>query len=157
VIFDIGGVLEVTPSTGWEPFWWKLDDTAVAQFMRDLWTEYLGSLNEPLLDYFTRLRPRYRTGILSNSFVGAREREQASYGFADRCDLVVYSHEEGLLKPDARFFRLACGRLGVDAQRCVFVDDTPGHVEAARAIGMEAITFQDNEQAISELGRLLLL
>jgi hypothetical protein len=35
-----------------------------------------------------------------NSFVGAREREQALYGFKDMCDVIVYSHEVGWLKPD---------------------------------------------------------
>ena len=44
--------------------------------MADLWREYLGTANTELIEYARRLRPRYRTGILSNSFVGAREREQ---------------------------------------------------------------------------------
>ena len=194
VIFDIGGVLETTPATGWEDRWgealglsraelearlepvWlagatgamrldeveravaaalQLDDSALTSFMDDLWAEYLGRLNRPLVDYFARLRPRFRTGILSNSFVGAREREQAKYGLADLCDVLVYSHEEGLLKPDPRFYRIVCDRLGVDPERCVFVDDTPGHVEAARVIGMQGIAFVDTEQTVRELDLLL--
>jgi hypothetical protein len=38
---------------------------------------YLGTANTELIEYARSLRPRFRTGILSNSFVGAREREQA--------------------------------------------------------------------------------
>jgi hypothetical protein len=34
--------------------------------------------------------------------VGAREREQAVYGFEDTCDIVVHPHEEGLKKPGQR-------------------------------------------------------
>jgi quinol monooxygenase YgiN len=37
------------------------------------------------------------------SFVGAREKEQAAYGFAERCDRIIYSHEAGLAKPDPHF------------------------------------------------------
>ena len=54
-----------------------LDAAGVAELMDELWVEYVGRLNEELAEYFASLRPRYRTGILSNSFVGAREREQA--------------------------------------------------------------------------------
>ena len=60
-----------------------LDGQQLAAFMADIWREYLGTANTGLIEYARRLRPRYRTGILSNSFVGAREREQAAYGFED--------------------------------------------------------------------------
>ena len=50
----------------------------VTAFMEDIWAQYLGTLNVELTDYFRSLRPKYQTAILSNSFVGAREREQAS-------------------------------------------------------------------------------
>ncbi|HXW33048.1 MAG TPA: hypothetical protein VEJ87_00595, partial [Acidimicrobiales bacterium] len=139
VVFDIGGVLEMTPATGWQKRWavalgitlvelndrldemWLdgslgrmsleelehctaqalgLDEAKLRAFMADLWSEYLGSLNEELATYFISLRRQFRTGILSNSFVGAREREKDRYGFKDICDVVVYSHEEGTAKPD---------------------------------------------------------
>lgn len=93
-----------------------LDEVDLQALMNDFWTEYLGTLNEPLARYFAGLRPRYRTGILSNSFVGAREREQAACGFADMCDVVVCSHEEGVKKPAARFYEIVCERLGVQLE-----------------------------------------
>jgi epoxide hydrolase-like predicted phosphatase len=132
-----------------------LDRAGLEAFMADVWTEYVGTLNDELAAYFAALRPRYRTGILSNSFVGAREREQAAYGFADMCDAVVYSHEEGLRKPDARFYLLACERLGVPPGEAVFLDNVEECVEGARRVGMAAIQFLDNEQAIAALERHL--
>jgi epoxide hydrolase-like predicted phosphatase len=190
VIFDVGGVLEVNPRTGWRERWaaelgldpteverrldpvWDpgatgvatlqaierqtaevlgLDETRLRALMNDAWREYLGTLNEELADYFSALRPRYKTGILSNSFVGARERERAAYGFEEMCDLVVYSHEEGWLKPDPRFYRLACARLGVSPRETVFLDNLQTNVDAARAVGMAAVRFDDNVQARAEL------
>lgn len=194
VLFDIGGVLEITPPTGWQERWearlslergelerrlgplfhagatgrmtleviergiaaeLSLDHGATASFMDDLWREYLGTLNGPLVAYFASLRPRFRTGILSNSFVGAREREREAYGFEEICDEIVYSHEVGLLKPDPAIYHLASRRLGAQVQGCVLVDDTPECVEGARAVGMHAISFSDNDQAIRELEQLL--
>ena len=154
VVFDIGGVLEITPDLGVTGMWesrlglgpgeldkrmydvWRggsigtvserdvhqavseilgLDERQLAEFMADIWREYLGTANTELIEYARRLRPRYRTGILSNSFVGAREREQAAYGFEDLVDEIIYSHECGMSKPDPGIYALACERLRVEA------------------------------------------
>jgi putative hydrolase of the HAD superfamily len=190
VVFDVGGVLEVNPSTGWRRRWaarvnrspteferlldvvWgpgsigaatlddierrtadalDLDDAAIAALMNDAWDEYVGSLNAELADYFRRLRPRYKTGVLSNSFVGAREREQEAHGFAEMCDVIVYSHEVGCLKPDPQIYHLVCERLGVLPEEAVLLDDLVANVDGARAVGMRAVLFSDNRQAIADL------
>src|SRR3982074_266220 len=128
-----------------------LDEAQVSAFVQDIWTEYLGTLNAELAGYFSSLRPRYRTAMLSNSFVGAREREQERYGFGDITDLIVYSHEVGMSKPDPRIYRLTCDRLGVRPEQVVFLDDRPDFVEAALEAGITPILFQDNEQAIADI------
>lgn len=132
-----------------------LDDAQLARFMADLWAEYLGTLNTDLAGYFAALRPRYKTAILSNSFVGARERERDAYGFEDLCDVVVYSHEEGLEKPDPRFYRIVTDRLGVPPREAVFLDDHEECVQGARDVGMAAVLFGSNEQAIADLDAYL--
>jgi epoxide hydrolase-like predicted phosphatase len=193
VVFDIGGVLEVTPDLGITQRWearlglpaggldermhevWVggsigtitehdvqqavrerlgLDEPQLEAFMADLWREYLGTANTELIEYVRQLRPRYRTGILSNSFVGAREREQAAYGFEDLVDEIVYSHESGMSKPDPRIYALVCERLDVRPEETVFVDDADQCVEGARRVGLYAIRFQDNAQAIGEVEKL---
>lgn len=194
VVFDIGGVLEITPDLGVTRRWetrlglpagglnermrdaWVgggvgtiteddvhqavrerlgLDEPQLAAFMADLWREYLGTPNTALIEYARGLRPRYRTGIVSNSFVGAREREQAAYGFEDLVDEIVYSHEAGMNKPDPRIYALACARLDVLPQQAVFLDDVEPCVAGARAAGLNAIRYQDNAQAIAEIEKLL--
>lgn len=194
VVFDIGGVLEITPDLGLTERWetrlrlpagelnqrmhdvWAagsigtitegdvhqaitdrlgLDGQQLAAFMADFWREYLGTANTQLIEYARQLRPRYRTGILSNSFVGAREREQAAYGFEDLVDEIVYSHEAGMSKPDPRIYALTCARLDVRAEETVFLDDTGRCVDGAREAGMHAVRYQDNAQAIEEIEKLL--
>lgn len=121
------------------------------RFWTQMWDEYLGTLNAELFEWFRALRPRHRTGILSNSFVGAREREQDRYGFEDITDLIVYSHEVGLAKPDPRIYALTCERLAVAPSDVVFLDDVPEAVEAARGAGWQAVLFHDTRQAITEV------
>ena len=73
----------------------------------DIWTEYLGTLNGGLPVPLS-LAPPAADRIVSNSLVGARERQQSAYGFEDMCDVIVCSHEVGLAKPDRRIYQLAC-------------------------------------------------
>ena len=194
VVFDIGGVLEITPDLGVTRLWearlgladggldermrdtWVggsigtiteddvhqairerlgLDEGQLTAFMADIWREYLGTPNTELIEYARRLRPRCRTGILSNSFVGAREREQAAYGFEDLVDEIVYSHEAGMSKPDPQIYALVCTRLNVRPQEAVLVDDADRCVAGARRAGLHAIRYQDNQQAIAEIEQLL--
>jgi epoxide hydrolase-like predicted phosphatase len=194
VVFDIGGVLEFTPRTGWVETWeaqlnlgpgslksrlkevWQdgsigniseadvetrigailgLGPAQVQALMADVWEEYLGTQNVELTTYFAHLRPTYKTAILSNSFVGAREKEHARYQFGDLCDLIIYSHEVGLQKPERRIFELTCERLGVAPHEVVFLDDVEPSVVAARELGMQAILFQNTAQAIADIDSCL--
>jgi putative hydrolase of the HAD superfamily len=133
-----------------------INEAEVNEIMETMWREYLGTANTAMTEWARGLRPRYKTGILSNSFVGAREREQAAYGYMDFIDDLVYSHEVGLLKPDPRIYRLSCERLGVAPREVVFIDNHQPFVDAARHVGMHAVHFTgDNGTAIAEMTALL--
>jgi epoxide hydrolase-like predicted phosphatase len=133
-----------------------MNQAQIDTFWHDVWEEYLGTLNVELATYFSSLRPRYQTALLSNSFVGARSREQERYHFAEMTDLIIYSHEVGIAKPDQRIFELTCERLGVQPSEVIFLDDVQQHVLAARSIGIHAILFQETAQAITDIQALCL-
>jgi putative hydrolase of the HAD superfamily len=128
-----------------------MDDAQMDAFMRDFWDVYVGELNTELIEYFNGLRPRYRTALLSNSFVGARREEEVRFGFAAMTDLIVYSHEEGMSKPDPRIYERAWQRLDVQPHEMIFLDDVEPNILAARECGIHAILFHDNAQAIAEI------
>lgn len=128
-----------------------MDQGQVEALIADLWEEYLGELNIELTTYFASLRPHYQTALLSNSFSGARSREQERYRFAELCDLLIYSHEEGMVKPERRIFELTCERLCVQPAEIVFLDDVEANVAAARELGIQAILFRENKEAIAAI------
>lgn len=113
------------------------------------------TLNSDLLHYVSSLRPAFRVALLSNSFAGARERDERAYGFSSHVDEVIYSHEEGLKKPDADFYLLACQRLEVEPPEVLFVDDREPCVAAARDLGMTAIRFTTEEQTMAAIESVL--
>ncbi|MGH3362353.1 MAG: HAD family hydrolase [Nocardioides sp.] len=138
---------------------WKrrlgLTDQQLDEFRADIWRWYAGTLDRPLLDWFAGLRRRgLRTGILSNSGPGAREAER-HHGFEDVTDHIVYSHEVGLAKPDPAVYALTADRLGVEPHEIAFLDDMPGHVDAARAVGWHAVLHETTPRSIARLERTL--
>ncbi len=132
-----------------------LDQAQCDEFMTDFWIEYLGELNLELVEFIATLRPRYKIAFLSNSFLGAREREQERYHFQEMTDLIIYSHEVGLAKPDQRIYQLTCERLGLPPYETLFLDDFEPNITAAREYGMQAILFRDTSQAIKQVRTLL--
>ncbi len=63
---------------------------------------------------------------------------------------MVISGEEGITKPDQRVFEKAVKLLGADAGDVTFVDDHPGHVRAAIALGMRGLRLlhADDDPAV---------
>jgi putative hydrolase of the HAD superfamily len=98
-----------------------------------------------------RLRPAYRTAILSNADRSLRGRLR-QLGIHDLFDMVVSSAEEGVAKPDAEIYRRTAERLGLAPESCVFVDDYAANVQAAQALGMRGIVYRvDRGQDLAAL------
>lgn len=91
------------------------------------------------------------TGLISNSWgLGIYERAPT-----DLFDATVISGEVGLHKPQPEIYELACERLGVPAERAVFVDDLRENCAGAEAVGMTAILHRDSAQTVAQLEQLL--
>lgn len=95
------------------------------------------------VEVLTELRARSITVVvLSNAWPSLR-RLHRGLGIDRFVKGIVISAEEGVSKPDARAFRRALDVLGEPPERVVFVDDWPGHVEAANELGMRGIVLRD--------------
>ena len=55
----------------------------------------------------------------------------------------VASGLEGVMKPDPAIFALCCDRFGLAPGDVLFVDDSLGNIEAARALGFDTHHFAD--------------
>jgi putative hydrolase of the HAD superfamily len=66
-------------------------------------------------------------------------------------ETIVDSAFVGCRKPERRIYELTLERIGMPAEACLFVDDLPPNCESARALGMYAVRFRDNEQAVAEI------
>jgi epoxide hydrolase-like predicted phosphatase len=110
-------------------------------------------LEEGMLDAVSRARGHgFKTALLSNSWgldLYPTERFKALF------DLTVISGEVGMRKPDPEIFEHTVKELEVEADECVFVDDHPGHLKAALALGITTVLHREPAQTIAELETLL--
>jgi HAD superfamily hydrolase (TIGR01509 family) len=64
---------------------------------------------------------------------------------------VAVSGHLKMAKPDQAFYEHLLEIIGLPPERCVFFDDYPPYVDAARALGINAIHFQEDGTAESRL------
>jgi putative hydrolase of the HAD superfamily len=108
--------------------------------------------NEPMIAYMGRLRKRgYRLAICTNNVREWEARWRAMLPIDELFELVVDSAFVGTRKPERRIYELTLERLGVPAERALFIDDVELNCEGARDVGIGAVWFSDTEQAIAEL------
>ncbi len=145
---------QATLAEVWAEVAQRFDLTAaeIVQFEDDFWSG--GVWNTALIDFARSLKPRCKTGVISNAWPGTRE-AIAGYVNADVFDVILYSAEEGLAKPNRRIFDRALARLQVTPPEAIFVDDVESNIEAARSIGLIGLRFEQTARVIDQINYYL--
>lgn len=112
------------------------------------------AINAGVLELLHRLKGHYKLAVLSNAPPRLTQWLQ-DWDILDLFDVVVCSGDVGLVKPDPAIFQLTLARLGVAPDQAIFIDDSPGHVAAARVLGLQGIHFTTAEALACDLDRLL--
>ena len=119
-----------------------------------------GGVRDDVVEHCRALRAGgLRTGLLTNNAAEFAEMWRPLLPLDELFDDVVDSCEVGMRKPDARIFELALERLGVPADRTLFVDDAPGNIAGAEAVGLHAVLVgprrEDVPEALARIDQLL--
>jgi len=126
-----------------------LNDAQMVEFQRLFWAG--DRVDGKLLQFIDGLRPQLRTALLSNAWDSARTVLNQRYGALYVFDEVIFSAEVHLAKPDPAIYQLILGRLGMQPQETVFVDDFVENIEAAKQLGIHAIRFFNAQQAMDDV------
>lgn len=81
----------------------------------------------------------FKTGIITNNFVGDGSDQLIDAAFSPFMDVIVQSCRVGMRKPDPRIFNLAACKLNVPPRRIVYLDDIGTNLKAAAMVGMATI------------------
>ena len=82
-----------------------------------------------------------RTAILSNIGDAVLASVEREFDWIHRFDVLVWSYQLGIAKPDLAIYRHTLVALGTEPEETLFIDDKRENIEAARAVGMKAIQF----------------
>jgi epoxide hydrolase-like predicted phosphatase len=113
--------------------------------------------NEPMIELMRDLKARgLRMAMLTNNVREWEPRWRSMLPVDEIFELVVDSAFVGMRKPDPEIYELTLERLGGPAaETCLYVDDIEANCEAARALGLSAVHYRGNDQAIGEVEALV--
>jgi 2-haloacid dehalogenase len=77
------------------------------------------------------------------------------YDFFKLFDGMVISGIEKVNKPDPRIYQILLDRYHLKAEECVFIDDNAANIQAADALGFNAIIFDDIHNVTDKLKSLI--
>ncbi|MCH3940793.1 MAG: HAD family phosphatase [Bacteroidales bacterium] len=77
------------------------------------------------------------------------------YDFFKLFDGMVISGIEKVSKPDPKIYQILLNRYHLQAEECVFIDDNAANIQAAEALGFNAIVFDDIHNVTDKLKSLI--
>ncbi len=170
-IFDDESAMETFLATVCTPAWnvqmdaGKTFDEGVAELValhpeheslirayHERWQEMIPRAVEGTVALLTELRARHPAIYAITNFSAEKfALEQARWPFLTWFDGIVVSAHERVIKPDPEIYRRLLDRYGLEAGGCLFIDDSPANVEAARAVGMQAVPFTSPDALRADL------
>jgi putative hydrolase of the HAD superfamily len=114
--------------------------------------------NGPMIDLMREAKEGgHRMGMLTNNVREWEPLWRSMLPVDEIFEVVVDSGFVGCRKPDREIYDITLERMGVQAGECLFIDDIDVNCEAARDLGMSAVHYQHNDQAIPEIREALSL
>lgn len=167
---DVSTIKRILKASVMNPYWTKFErgeateeetvqafvaaDPQIEAEIRRAFTDLSGML--VIQDYAIPLVKRlkdagYGVYYLSNYSKKAYDECGESLAFMPHMDGGIVSFRVGLTKPDPQMFACFLERYGLQAESCVFIDDSEENVVAARDLGFAGIVFQTYDALAAEL------
>jgi len=119
------------------------------------WPEMLAGPIDGTVAILQRLRAAgIRLFALSNWSAETFPIARHQFPFLEWFDGILISGDVGAIKPDHRIFEHIVGRHAIEPAATVFIDDSPGNVEAAARLGFISLLFVDAGSLQDDLTRL---
>ena len=140
-------------------FWQKLlRDAGIAEKEElvqelNLWDARMWTTqNSAMLAWQLALKQRgIKTAILSNMGDNVLANMERTFDWLPRFDVLVWSYQLGMAKPDPAIYLHTLRELGVEPGEALFLDDKLVNIEAARALGMRGILFSNIDRLRADL------
>lgn len=144
--------------TGLE-FWQRLVDNAGLTLQHDeivslnIWDALMWTtINPAMLAWHRQLKAQgFKTAILSNMGDAVMESILEKFAWIEDFDVLIWSYQHRLAKPEAAIYELLLSRLGTAPEETLFLDDKLENIEAARGLGIQGLQFSTVPQLREDL------
>lgn len=114
----------------------------------DMWS----NVNARMVEWARILRSSgLKVGLLSNMHPDMVTHARKTFVWLKNFDCVIFSGDVRLIKPEPAIYERTLRGLQVAASEALFLDDRKMNIQAASALGINAIRFQSMTQLCSEL------
>ena len=117
----------------------------------DRWEEMRGNAIAENVALLRRLAKRYPVYGLTNWSEEKFLQTKPKFDFFNLFNGIVVSGVEKEVKPEPRLFEILLERYGLNANECVFIDDSLPNVETAKKLGFTAFCFTTPVKLVADL------
>ena len=129
----------------------ELSESAIAEL--NLWDARMWTRGDSaMLAWQLKIKQRgLLTAIVSNMGDAVHEYMERELDWLSRFDLLVWSYQLRVAKPDPAIYRYALERLGTRPGETLFLDDKAENVDTAAKMGMKGLVFSTVEKLRADL------
>jgi putative hydrolase of the HAD superfamily len=123
-------------------------------FTREDFRHFMFSLSQPkdeVVELARQLSRQYRMATINNESRELNQFRIQKFGLAEAFHVFVSSCFVGIRKPDERIFQLTLELTQQNPDECLFIDDRPLNIDAARRVGMQAVLVETPAQLTRDL------
>ena len=129
----------------------NLNESSIEEL--NLWDARMWTKADPaMLAWQLALKQRgLLTAIVSNMGDAVHEHMERELNWLGRFDVLVWSYQLKMAKPEPGIYRHALERLGIWPEETFFIDDRAENIDTAIALGMKGLIFSTVEKLRADL------
>jgi epoxide hydrolase-like predicted phosphatase len=129
----------------------KVSNEEIFAILRDSY-----EVNSDVKNYVKKVRSAgYKTCICSNNFETRVRELDKKFSFIQEFDVVVFSYQVGVMKPDVKIFQELVKKIRVNPEEIIYSDDNEDKLEGAKSLGIKTFVYEDFksfQRRLEELG-----
>ena len=118
-----------------------------------------GDLRPKMVELLKLCKEQYKVACITNNVKAGRgpgmssDDDKASKVLKVMAlfDDVIESSVEGIRKPNPEIYKLACQRISVEPENCLFIDDLGINLKPAKEMGMKTVKVLSEAQALEDI------